>query len=190
MPDFSVGPRKSRGRLEAESNPISTQETNTGQNRELGTDAEADKMASQWEDYRAAMVASGALDAQGRWVKAEGLSAEQRKYLLKLQSEKNSNSESVIEEVAPIAVIEGARDNFEPDVEIGSLHNLDIDGAPEAFSYQGDDSDGKALLVTQKGLRLLKSRGLDEVKKMGEIYPNEFFRAVDKEILQDQKRAA
>ena len=192
MPDFNTGPRKSRGRLELEAaQAVAQTETVTqpeAQEAEAATLEEWNELIKQLED-------AGAFDPQGRWTSIPaGTTREQVKFAEQLRAQRQAEA-AVAEKPAEVtndAVNAESleRDNFEPGLEIGKTYFLNIDGADEAFSYEGDDEAGNAVMVTQKGARLLKSRGLDEVKKMGEIYPNEFFRAVKKELVKDEKLAA
>jgi hypothetical protein len=84
----------------------------------------------------------------------------------------------------------GEEKDFMQGIEIGRLYPIEVSGEVQDLSYQGDDKDGKAVMLTQKGMRLLKSKGLDEVLKMAEVFPQEFAVSVDKSELREDQIAA
>jgi len=63
-------------------------------------------VAEQWERYRQKAVDNGTLDAGGRWIKADGLDREQRKYLLGLQKDKAAEASFVHETNEPVDEVE------------------------------------------------------------------------------------
>jgi hypothetical protein len=114
-------------------------------------------------------------EAKGRWGKVD----------------RNADKNPVAEKAEPVSepVVAEARDDFQPEIEIGAKYEVEINQEMKKVIYAGDTKDGKAVMVTEKGARLL-SKGLAYVLEVGEIFPNEMFVAVDKDSLKEQKAAA
>lgn len=156
-------------------------------------EASEEAVLSEWKQRVQELEDMGAFDSEGRWTSIpDGWTREQVRFAEQLRGQMKSEvAEQPAEPTNEASNVERLeKDNFEPGPELGKDYAVTVDGADEILSYQGDDAEGKAMMVTSKGMRLLKSRGLEEVKSMAEIYPNEFYRAVPKSELKEVAQAA
>lgn len=147
----------------------------------------------EWDVIIQKLEDAGAFDTKGRWTSIPpGTTREQVRHAEDLRAKRKTEASKVekpAEVNEPAAITENLEtDNFKPEIEIGTKFEMEINQELKNVTYQGDDADGKAIMVTEKGARML-NKGLQAVMDLGEIYPNEFFVAVDKDSLKEKKAA-
>lgn len=146
---------------------------------------------NEWRERIKELEKDGVFESSGRWASIpKGWTREQMKFAEDLRAQDRARAAEAAE---PAATNEAPNaettEEVESGLEIGQTYMLEVDGVSEAFTY-GGQKDGKAIMLTPKGERLMRSQGLDKVLAMAEVYENDFARLVDPAEVKAAEQAA